>query len=427
MAFRRSLVVPVVVGSLFAVASVDLACSSSDHPPPAGSSSSGNVPFDASTDVFVLPESGVEGASKTPLGDLPTTDEPDVPCVSATAAKTILFPKSAFPTTGGPPARLVQTLGARRFAAGPNMTGFATFDDVGTTPQFFASTFGNAAVSYTSEGTTIGGFAADTTSLTYQRYDAQGVASGSPVTIASTAGVSGTWVGAGGGGSLVVWPEGGDLKAAGVTAGGAAAGAPWTLAAGASSPRVAVTYANNKYVIAYSYTSGTSSFAKVQFADATGASGAPVNITSSATSTIIVTAITPTSSGFLLAFDGGGDDMVYLVPLDAAGAVNGTARRLLGGDEPYALASRGTEVGLVTMSNDVKVGNMEGPRKPLFRAVDAVGKPLAPWVCLDNVIGATQTQDMGVLADGAGYSIVMKTVGDDTALTRVDRLGTGAL
>jgi hypothetical protein len=427
MGFRRSLVVPFVLGSLVAVASVDLACSSSDRPPPAGSSSSsGGVPLDASSDAFVLPESGVEGASKTPLGDLPTTDEPDVPCVASTATKTTLFAAAAFGGAGGPPARLLQTLGARRFAAGQNMRGFATFDADGANPQFFASTFGISPVAYTSEGTTIGGFIVNATDISYQRYDAQGAASGSPVTVSAQTGVTSVWVGTGGGGSLVVWPDGNDLKAAGITAGGALAGAPWTLASNVSSSRVAITYASDKYVIAYSYTSGGSTFAKLQFADPTAPSGAPVNITSS-TGTIIVAAIAPTSTGFLLAFDGGGDDLVYLVPLSAAGAVNGTARRLLGGDEPYALASRGTEVGLVTMSNDVKVGNTEGPRKPLFRAVDAVGKPLAPWVCLDNVIPSAQTQDMGVLADGAGYSVVLKTVGDDTALTRVDRLGTGPL
>jgi hypothetical protein len=222
-----------------------------------------------------------------------------------------------------------------------------------------------------------------------------------------------------------VWAAGDTLSAAGVTAAGASAGPAWTLATGGTTPQVAITHANGKYAIAYSFLGNDQKkTARLQLADAAGPSGPAVALTSG-TGTIEVVAITPTSKGFLLIFDGGGDDKVYAVPLDATGKVSGLARRLLGGDAPWAVASRGDDVALVTMSNDTKVNGNEGPRKPQFRALDTTGKPLGPWVCLDERVPSGQYQDMGVVAESNGYAVVYKSVADETALQRFDKLGTG--
>lgn len=418
-------------GLVIALAGVGLYACSSDNPPPAGSSGTSGG-FDASTDNNVPPVEGGsdakvgDGGSTLPLGDLPTVDEPDVPCVTTNGIKTELF-GSAATALGGPAVTRLQLLGARRFAAGPSTAGFITFDAVGTTPKLFNVTLGSTQTVFSSEGTTIGGFAVSAGKVDYQRYDDQGVTSGAAVSLATgiVGGPAQAWVASGGGGSLAVYLDGTTLKAAGITAAGALAGPAFAVATGVSTPHVALTYAGDKYAIAYSYASGTSSAARFVFASTTATVGAPVDLLTG--NAIEPVAITPTSTGFLAVVDAGGDDHVYTVPLDATGKVSGVARRLLGGDLPFALASHGNDVALVVLTNDVKVGNMEGPRAPQFRPLDVTGKPTGPWVCLDARIPNTLYQDMSLLAEASGgYSIVYKSPTDTTMLVRTDKLGTGA-
>ncbi|MDB4937637.1 MAG: hypothetical protein JWP87_4609, partial [Labilithrix sp.] len=205
-----------------------------------------------------------------------------------------------------------------------------------------------------------------------------------------------------------------------------AAGPAFTLATNATNPKVAITYAGDKYAIAYSYDSaGTSSAARMIFATSTGVSGAPTDVgTADALEPV---AITPTSAGFVLVVDAGGDEHVYVVPLDATGTLSGPAHRLLGGDLPWGLASHGDDAALVVLTNDVKVGNTEGPRAPQFRPLDVTGKPTGPWVCLDAKVPSAFYQDMGILAEpGGGYAVVYKSPTDTTMLVRVDKLGVAA-
>ena len=419
-----------VLAAALLVVPVVVACSSDN--PPAGGTSSGTPGFDATGgDSLAKPDASTDGASTTsaePLGNLPTVDEPDVPCVKGGGTRTLLF-NAGDSGNGGPAVTRVQSLGARRFAAGGNLPGFITFDATGAAPQLFPVALGTVQTAFSSEGDVIGAMALNASTVDYQRYDANGAAQGAPVTLATGIVSPGAlWMGSGGGGSLAAWSAGATLTAAGVTAAGAAAGAPWTLATGGTSARVVMAYANGKYAIAYSFSVSTGTVARFQLADATGPSGAAVDILSAAAAVgkVEVVAIVPTSKGFLLIFDRGADDLVYVVPLDASGKVSGPARRLLGGDAPWGLASRGDDVALVTMSNDTKVNGNEGPRKPQFRALDPAGVPLAPWVCFDERIATGQYQDMGVLAEPNGYAVVYKTVTDETALQRVDKLGTGA-
>ncbi|MDB4939111.1 MAG: hypothetical protein JWP87_6083 [Labilithrix sp.] len=412
-------------------ACVVVACSSSDKPAVTGGTTT--LPDGSEVDARAGGDGGVDGGgdggivmSTEPIGDLPTVDEADVPCVKPGGTRTVLFPAGSG-GSGGPAVRTAQLLGARRFGAGPNIEGFVTFDATGSAPQLFPVTLGTKQTSFSSEGTTIGALVLDDATVEYQRYDAMGVASGARVTLATNLAPAPDqgFITSGGGGSLAVWTTGDKLSAAGITTAGASAGAAWTLETAATSAKVALTYAGGKYAIAYSFLGADQKkVARFQLADATGASGAAITLTSG-TGTIDVVAITATPNGFLLVFDGGGDDKVYAVPLDATGKVAGVARRLLGGDSPWAVASLGNQVALVTMSNDTKVSGNEGPRKPQFRALDATGKPLAPWVCLDDRVPAGQYQDMGVVAESNGFAVVFKSVADETVLQRFDNLGTG--
>jgi hypothetical protein len=411
------------------------ACSSSDKPPAAGSSSGNSSGgLDASHDN-AAPEIDAgdagsvkaDAASALPLGTIPTIDEPDVPCVTTSGVKTVLF--AAGSGTSGPPVTLVQPLGARRFASGLGTNGFITYDTTGSMPKRFSVSVGATQTAFASEGTTIGAMAASPGKIDYQRYDDQGVASGALVSVATgiASGPSRLWIASGGGGSFVVWPSGSTLFAAGVTAAGALAGPPFTLATSAPNPKVAITYSGDKFAIAYSYSTSTGSSAAARFvyASTTAIVGMPVDIgTADALEPV---AITPTSAGFVMVVDAGGDEHIYIVPLDATGKLSGPAHRLLGGDLPWGLASHAGDAALVSLTNDVKVGTAEGPRAPQFRPLDLTGKPTGPWVCLDAKIAAGLEQDMGILADPTGgYSVTYKSPADATVLIRTDKLGSGA-
>ena len=407
-------------------------CSSEDRPPAAGSSSGGmidasvdhNAGGDGGSDTDATPAG--DGGSALPLGDLATVDEPDIPCVTSSGTRTQLFDKGDS-GSGGPAVSNVYVLGTRRLAAGPSLQGFITFDPTGATPSLFEASLGSTATLFASEGTTIGGVGVSNGKVDYQRYDAQGAPSGGLVSVASgiTDGPSSGWSASGDGGTLAVWLSGSTLFGAGVTAAGAAAGPPFTIDTGISSAHVAITYSGGKYAIAYAFAAGTAAAARFVYASLTAKMGAPVNLASA--DAIQPVAIAPTSAGFLMVIDAGGDEHVYTVPLDTTGKVSGTAHRLLGGDLPWGLAAHANDAALVVLTNDTKVGMSEGPRAPQFRPLDITGKPTGPWVCLDGRISAGQNQDMGILAESDGsYSVVYKSVGDTTMLARLNKLGTAA-
>lgn len=406
-------------------------CSSSDKPGAAGSSSGEIVEAGGDHDVqrddggTDSPSAG-DGGSALPLGNLVTVDEPDVPCVTTSGTKTQLFDKGDS-GSGGPAVTRFDVLGTRRLASGPNLQGFITFDATGTTPKLFDASLGSVATLFSSEGTTIGGFGVSQGKVEYQRYDEQGAPNGGLVSLASgiTNGPASGWSASGGGGSLAVWVSGSTLFAAGVTAAGVAAGPAFTVDTGIASAHVAITYSGGKYAIAYAFAAGTTASARFVYATPAGLMGSPVNLASA--DAIEPVAIAPTSAGFLMVVDAGGDEHVYIVPLDKTGNVSGAAHRLLGGDLPWGLAAHADDAALVVLTNDVKMGPTEGPRAPQFRPLDITGKPTGPWVCLDGRISAGQNQDMAILAETDGsYSVVYKSVADTTMLVRLNKLGTTA-
>lgn len=415
--------------ALVLAAATVFACSSDR--PGAGTGSSSGQPFDGSSggpgDDQTAPPSDGGGDSGFPFGTIPTVDEPDIPCVTTTAPKTTLFTAADSGGLGGPPIQLVQSLGGGRFGSGPNFEGFITFDATGANPKQIASPFPGSLVAWVSLGTSVGAFVGDT-GLKFQKFDTNGVAQGAPVTIAAAGDpVIGVYAASDkSGGAMVVWVANTTIHAAYINAAGALAGTPWTVASNASTVRVSMAARDDgKYMIVYSYTVATDTIqGTVQLADANGAVGTPRDLTK-LFGQLFPAGVVATSAGWLLSFDAGGDDRVFLVPLNGNGDVVPPARRLLGGDQPWALASAGTSVGVVTMSNDTLVGGKEGPRKPQFRPVDSAGHPLGAWVCLDGPVPSKQYQDMGVVADGSGWSIVYKSVADETVLMRTNLLGTG--
>jgi hypothetical protein len=403
------------------------ACSS-DHPP-AGVGSSGGPGDDSSSGGPGAdqnsPDSGDASPSTVPFGNLPTVDEPDIPCVPTTAPKITLYTAADSGGLGAPPVQLLQSFGSGRFASGPNLPGYLTFDVAGTNPRQFSTAFPGAVVAYVSQGTNVGAFVGDS-AVTYQRYDANGATVGAPVSIAPAGApvISLTAASDDAGGAMVVWAAGTVVKVAYITPAGTLAGTPWTLSPSASSVRVALAAKADKYLIVYAHTVAADTFGAVlQLADSNGAVGAPSDL-AKIFGQLMPAGVAPTTPGWLLSFDGGGDDRVYLVPLTPTGAVAGPVHRLLGGDAPWALASAGTSVGVVSMSNDVITAGKEGPRAPRFRPVDATGHPLGPWVCLDNPVPPAQYQDMSVIADGSGWSIVYKSPVNTTVLMRTNALGT---
>lgn len=411
-----------------------VACSSSDHPgsssgnasgglppppPPIGSDGGDGGPKDGSSDAAT--DSGV------PLGNLPTVDEPISPCVLTKATAVPLFGKGDS-GNGGPAITNLQALGGARFGWGQNFGGFITFDATGANAQAITTTVGSTDSTFTSEGTTIGGYGIGNGKVDYQRYTSAGVASGAKVSIATGLSPSPSRLAAAGGAgaSLVVYAVGTTLFGAGVTTAGASAGAPWQIETSVTSPTIKVLWDGTRFVIAYGFTANDgSSKARVAFASPTGLQSAPQDVFT-APLTVAVSGIAATSSGYLLVADAGGDDHVYAVPLTQTGSVAGVARRLLGGDFPWAVAgSGGATVGLVTMSNDVAPpGKSEGPRAPMFRALDTTGHPVGSWICLDNQIDPGLLQEMGVMADGAGWDVVFKNVNDGTSFVRLNSDGT---
>jgi hypothetical protein len=383
-------------------------------PPPPTDATSSDSPTDAST------------TSDSPLGMLSTIDEPSAPCTQAGGTKTLLFSAADAQTT--PAISRLGTVVTQRFGDGPGMFGsYATFDPTGANPQIYKVTLGIVTNVIVSEGATVGVGAANNTTIVYQRYNAQNTAIGQLQTLAS--GIAGPpnalWMGAGGGGSLVVWALGEGLHAAGVTAAGVVAGPAFDFATGGgASFDVTIAYGGTTYALAWTAQPSANTY-RSQFvlATPTGLMGAPVDITTSTTAFHVVKLV-PTPTGFALLFAGIlQDDHIYVVPLSATGAVTGPAHRYLGADVPWDLAAQGTELGLVVEGNDVAVDGSEGPRTPLFRPLDATGHPLAPWVCLGNPVPAGQTQDLAIDADETGYAIVYPTETSDEMFLLVDHLG----
>jgi hypothetical protein len=347
--------------------------------------------------------------STDPLGKLQTVDELAVTCVTTSAPRTILFG----PADGGVPVRRLEALGTRRMASGPNLRGFVTFDSTGANPVLYgteAAYANDQTLVYYSEGSTVGLFATGK-SARYHQYDATGAPAGQPVDMAGeTEGVG--FAGYGGGSTLGMFLIVGALNAGGITNGMIVSS--FSVGTNLTDPRVAIGYGHGHFIAAISSNIGLT---RVLVTDATGPNNLAVELTTALG--IIPIGFAETKDGFLLLVDTGGDDHVYLVPLDVNGRVSGFVHRLVSSAEAFGIATNGTDVGIVSMNR--------GSKRPQFRAVDSTGHPLGPWVCLDTEIPDGQAHDVAVAADGAGWSIVFQSTRGVTTLVRTDRVGSGPL
>ena len=428
---RSRRTVTALVAALAGVGSA-ASCSSSTNPAPLGDTDGSAVkpPPHAIGDggdakpadgAVVVPDAG----SDSPLGTLATVDEPDTPCVPAGGATTVLF---SGPDAGGvtPGIAELRMLGAGRFGSGDDVNGFVTFAIDGTSPRAFPIHLGAGLSPFSSEGQSIGGAGATSSSIFYQRYDAQGVASGSTQTLATglTSPPLAMAIAGDGGGSLVAWVSGGRLHAAGVTSGGAPAGPAFDVGPADLSTTMSIAPTGTGFGIVWTNepTSATTA-SRFALVTAAGVVGAPVTLTTSAVQ-FLVKRIVHTPTGFaVLALSALGDDHVYVVILDPSGNVAGPAHRLLGADFPWDIAAQGTELGVVIASNDMIVDGAEGPRRPFFRPLDAAGHALGPWVCLGAGLASNAVQDMAIDADGTGYAVVFQDPSADELLTRIGPLG----
>jgi len=364
-----------------------------------------------------------DAKSEMPLGTLDTVDEPNTPCVMAGGTKTPLFGPDAGPL-GAPYATHLASLGANLLAAAEDQPGFFTLSPAGGSPTFYPSTLGPVC-SFASEGSTIGGAAGGNTIL-YQRYDGQGNALGATVTLSPQYPLlpNGVWIGSGGGTSLAVWSTQGGLFAGGITSSGASAGPSWMLSANALGAAVAIAYDGAHFGIVWSYSpTPTTSLAFFVLASLAGPMGSPIPIASGGTA-FNVQALTTTPTGFaLLALGAGGDNHTYVLPLDKTGNPLPPAHRLLGADQPWSIASFGSELGVVVSGDDVGDAGESGPRPPLFRPLDAAGHALGSWVCLDTPVAKDLLQDMAIMPTTSGYSVVYEAPSGDEVFTSFDHLG----
>lgn len=104
-----------------------------------------------------------------------------------------------------------------------------------------------------------------------------------------------------------------------------------------------------------------------------------------------------------------------VVFLDDFGNFQAPAYRLLGGAEPWDIATVGSEVGVVSSLTDGRAA---------FRSFSFSGEPSTSWVCLDDSAPDTGVGTRAALsADGDGYDFVVLMSEGSAAYLRTDHLG----
>jgi hypothetical protein len=120
------------------------------------------------------------------------------------------------------------------------------------------------------------------------------------------------------------------------------------------------------------------------------------------------------SSGYaILASAGNPLSDVLVIFIDDQGAPSATPHRYLGAQYAWDLATGSAGLGLVARRNT---------EEPTFRALDATGTPLGPWVCLDGPLG-TLVGGAGVDGDGSGWAVVYSADDGSARFVRLDANG----
>ncbi len=354
---------------------------------------------------------GGGGSAGGELGPIPIDPIPDTACVPKGGTTVEAYSAATAP----PFFDRLETVGARRAAGGWQTGGLYTMNADGTGASALPLKAGPNYNLFASEGATVGLVASDA-SITYQRYDENGAAVGQALAIDGQTPDS-LAIAGGAGASLVVWARGAAIHARGVDAGGALAGPTFELGAGAYGTLVHLAAARTAAGFAVAWTGdiqGGAYRTSIALATATGVTGAPVEITTSDFPHQVVKLVS-TPSGFALLMTGGQPEFApYVLLLDDAGQVVGSAHKLEGAYFGWDIAVQGSEIGVVAARSTLE---------PEFRPFDAAMVPLGSWVCLDD---PTDIGDVGaVSADGSGYAVLYRTPPGAEALVRFDHLGTG--
>ncbi len=155
------------------------------------------------------------------------------------------------------------------------------------------------------------------------------------------------------------------------------------------------------------------------FANSAGISGLAHNLFATS-APVAVVKIVKTSAGYALALNAnvaGARAETVIVPLNPFGQLAGPAHKFEGSNHTYGIAAQGDGIGIVAQKTNGSTA---------FRALDAMGAPVGPWVCLDTPT-PNRDHSASIAPDGAGYAALYLAPDGATYLRRFDRTGTGGL
>ncbi len=328
------------------------------------------------------------------LAPIDIEDVPDTACVARGGSTVELYPSDPYAPLFG----RLESVGSRRVTGNAlGIEGMVTFDADGANASSPPTAIGNGN-RFASEGSTIGITALDGTNVIYQRYDAQGAAVGSELSLGTAPVAKLPQIGGGEGEALVVWADGDSLLARGIDTNGAAAGPEFSFGANTYDDHlsVAIAHRSGGFAVAWAgdYTAGTYATRFVR-TTATGLEGASTGFTTG-TDPLVVNRLVKTPTGYAVLMTGPLPNVEpFVVLLDEQGQATGPAYKLLGAHFAWDIAAQGTELGVLA-------GRATG--EPEFRPFDASMAPLGSWVCLD--VPGDITDRGGIDANGTGYAVV---------------------
>ncbi|MGZ3450837.1 MAG: hypothetical protein ACXVEF_14640 [Polyangiales bacterium] len=343
-------------------------------------------------------------------GGLPLVIEADTPCKLRGGATQVVFPADA-KSSGF--TRLAKA-GTQRIAEARYDQGFVVFDQSDASGLFALGDVNRIAPSDTEVAVVA---LSGPTDVIHGRFDLVGKPIGTPVTLGSDH-PSDVAIGRSGTNTLAVWSTLYDVKARGVDAMGALAGAAFWLekdSAKDSFHASIIDDGNGSFAIHWTdrrVSDGQfSSYFTV--ASTVGISGLAHKIFRTSEPHAAV-ALVKTDAGYAALIDHGKPSVPVIVPLDRAGRLAGPGHALAGATTALGMAVRSNELGVVAVRQDLSIG---------FRPFDSSGKPIGPWVCLD----APSDVDLGAAidTDGEGWAVLYSAPDGAQSLARLDRLGTG--
>jgi hypothetical protein len=256
-------------------------------------------------------------------------------------------------------------------------------------------------------------------SLAYQRFDAMESTVGGPLTVAGEA-PGGVLIGGGGGEAMIVWVNGTALRARGVNASGAFAGAAFELGAATvdGSASGAVLRTGSKFAVVWTGHVGDEYATWFATVSTTAVLTQPVKTISTATNHQVV-AMAPLADGYgyalALTAEVPTRTAVSLV-IDDEGLVLGSGYKLLGTSESYDIAVQGDGIGIVARR---ATGEIQ------FRSLDFNANPLGAWICLAGPNNDIYSRAAIDPIEG-GYAVVYRTAAQGLALSELDTFGSPA-